>query len=60
MSSLRAVKSVLFICTVFLLAGCASESDAPEAMADMADAAAVATGNPITGEGLPNPARPWC
>ena len=56
MSSLRAVKSVLFICTVFLLAGCASESDAPEAMADMADAAAVATGNPITGEGLPNPA----
>ena len=53
MSSLRAMKSVLFVCTVFLLAGCASESEAPEAMAE---APALATGNPITGEGLPNPA----
>ena len=43
------MKSVLFICTVSLLTGCASESDAPAA-------AAVAVGNPITGEGLPNPA----
>ncbi len=54
MSSLRTMKSVLFICTVFLLAGCASESDTPEAMADAM--AAVAAGNPITGDGLPNPA----
>ncbi len=53
MSSLRAKKSVLFICTVFLLAGCASESEAPEAMAEVP---AAATGNPITGEGLANPA----
>ncbi len=60
MSSLRTMptmKSVLFICTVFLLAGCASDSDAPEAMPDaMAAAAAVTAGNPITGDGLPNPA----
>ena len=53
MSSLRAVKSVLFVCTVFLLAGCASESEAPEATAEPP---AMPTGNPITGEGLPNPA----
>ncbi|HJN93900.1 MAG TPA: hypothetical protein QGF05_14415, partial [Dehalococcoidia bacterium] len=53
MSLLRAVKSVLFVCTVFLLAGCASEFEAPEAMAQVP---AVATGNPISGEGLPNPA----
>ena len=49
MRSLRAVRSVLFICAVFLLAGCATESNAPEAPA-------MPTGNPITGEGLPNPA----
>ncbi len=53
MSSLRAMKSVLFVCTVFLLAGCASESEAPEVTAE---APAMPTGNPITGEGLPNPA----
>ena len=53
MSSLRTIKSVLFICTVCLLAGCASESDAPDAMAA---AVAMASGNPITGDGLPNPA----
>ena len=46
MPSLRAVKSVLFVCAVFLLAGCATESNAP----------AMPSGNPITGEGLPNPA----
>ncbi len=49
MPSLGAVKSVLFVCAVFLLAGCATESNAPEAPA-------MPTGNPITGEGLPNPA----
>ena len=49
MRSLRAVRSVLFVCAVFLLAGCATESNAPEAPA-------MPTGNPITGEGLPNPA----
>ncbi len=53
MRSLRAVKSVLFVCAVFLLAGCATESSAPEATAE---APAMPTGNPITGEGLPNPA----
>jgi hypothetical protein len=55
MSLFRAVTSVSFICTVVLLAGCASESEAPEAMAE-APAAAVVAGNTITGEGLPNPA----
>ena len=49
MPMLRSVKSVLFVCTVFLLTGCATESNAPEAPA-------MPTGNPITGEGLPNPA----
>jgi hypothetical protein len=54
MSSFRALKPVLFISAVFLLAGCASESGAPEAMPEAA--APVASGNLITGEGLPNPA----
>ncbi len=49
MPMLRSVKSVLFVCTVFLLTGCATESNAPEVPA-------MPTGNPITGEGLPNPA----
>ena len=53
MSSLRAMKSVLFV-SVFLLAGCASEPEAPEAMAE-APAAAMPAGNHITGEGMPNP-----
>ena len=53
MSSLRAVKSVLFVAVVCLLAGCVSESNPPEATAE---APAMATGNVITGEGLPNPA----
>ena len=56
MSSLRAMKSVLCVCTVFLLAACASESEAPEAMPDaMAEAPAMPAGNPISGEGMPNP-----
>ena len=54
MSSNRTMKSVSFICAVFLLASCASESDAPEATPGAR--AAVAVGNPITGGGLPNPA----
>ena len=53
MSSLRAMKCVVCVGIVFLLVGCASESEAPEAMAE---APAMATGNPITGEGMPNPA----
>ena len=53
MSSLQTMKSVSIVCTVFLLAGCAANSEAPEAMAEVP---AVAIGNLITGEGLPNPA----
>ena len=53
MSSLRAVKSLSFVAVLCLLAGCVSESNAPEAMAE---APAMPTGNLITGEGLPNPA----
>ncbi len=53
MSSLRTVKCVLFVCAVLLLAGCAIESEGPEAMAEVP---AMPTGNLITGEGLPNPA----
>ncbi len=53
MSSMRAVKSVSFVCAVLLLAGCAAESPAPEAMAEAPPAAV--SGNIITGEGLPNP-----
>ena len=54
MSSLQAVKSVFLVCAAVLLAGCASEPEAPPAMAEAP--AAMATGNPITGEGMPNPA----
>ena len=53
MSSLRAVKSVLFVAVLCLLAGCVSESNVPEAMAEGPE---MPTGNLITGEGLPNPA----
>jgi len=53
MPSLRTVTFLLFACTAFLLTGCASESVAPEAAADES---ATPIGNPITGEGLPNPA----
>ena len=49
MPLLRVVKFMLFVCAVFLFAGCAAESNAPEAPA-------MPTDNPITGEGLPNPA----
>ena len=49
MPLLRVVKFMLFVCAVFLFAGCAAESNAPEAPAMLTD-------NPITGEGLPNPA----
>ena len=49
MSSSRILKSTLFACGAALLTGCAGDS---------ADAvqAAMAAGNTITGEGLPNPA----
>jgi len=66
MSSSGVVKSALFACTAFLLTGCGGGSTAPDDMADasatadapaMADTTAMETsvGNPITGEGLPNP-----
>ena len=50
MSSSKTVKCLLFVCAVLLAAGCAIESEGPETMG------AVSAGNPITGEGLPNPA----
>ena len=50
MSSSKTVKCLLFVCAVLLPAGCAIESEGPKTMG------AVSAGNPITGEGLPNPA----
>ena len=51
------MKFVLSICTVFLLAGCAAESGSPEAMPEvMSETPAMPAGNPISGEGMPNPA----
>jgi len=47
MTSIGALKSVLFLCALLFLAGCATQTEAPPV---------AATGNPITGEGLPNPA----
>jgi len=47
MTSIGALKSVPFLCAVLFLAGCATKTEAPPVGA---------TGNPITGEGLPNPA----
>ena len=49
MSSLRVPMSSLFACGTALLMGCAPAAEAPAG-------AAMATGNLITGEGLPNPA----
>ncbi|MEE2898428.1 MAG: peptidyl-alpha-hydroxyglycine alpha-amidating lyase family protein [Gemmatimonadota bacterium] len=49
MSSSRVLKSTLFACGAALLAGCAGESGE-------SGEAAMAAGNTITGEGLPNPA----
>ncbi len=49
MSSSRVLKSTLFACGAALLAGCAGESGEAAHMA-------MASGNTITGEGLPNPA----
>ena len=46
-------RAMLCVCTMFLLAGCTSESEAPQAMPE---APAMPVGNPITGERLPNPA----
>ena len=48
MSSSRVLMSTFLACGAALLAGCASESGTPAAMA-------MAAGNTITGEGLPNP-----
>ena len=57
MSSLRTVMSVFVACSMVLLAGCAPEmAEAPDAMAEAPAAAAASAGNPITGEGFPNPA----
>jgi DNA-binding beta-propeller fold protein YncE len=49
MSSSRVLKSTLFACGAALLAGCSGESGEAAHMA-------MAAGNTITGEGLPNPA----
>ena len=49
MSSSRVLKSTLFACTSLLFVGCAAD-------AGTASAGDMAVGNPITGEGLPNPA----
>ena len=48
MSSSRVLMSMLVACTATLLSGC-GESGVPEA-------STMSVGNPITGEGLPNPA----
>lgn len=53
MSPMRAMKSVMLFSAALLLGGCKTESQAPEASAK---APAMPAGNPITGEGLPNPA----
>jgi DNA-binding beta-propeller fold protein YncE len=53
MSSMRALKSVTLFCALFLLAGCAPQSETPEASTK---ASAMPAGNPITGEGFENPA----
>ena len=53
--SSRYLMSTLFVCGAFVLAGCAGPSEAPTEMAT-APAPAMAPGNTITGEGLPNPA----
>lgn len=50
MASPPLVKSVLVACTAFLLAGCTAGPGAPEATARD-----TSMGNPITGDGLPNP-----
>ena len=56
MSLLRSMKSVLFVCAVALVAGCAAPSEAPEPMGEArATDAAMPMGNPISGEGMPNP-----
>src|SRR3990172_12523567 len=47
MTSIGALKSVPFLCAVLFLAGCATQTEAPPVGA---------TGNPISGAGLPNPA----
>lgn len=53
MSSLRVIKPVLFLSGVILWASCDTQPKPPEVMAEATPAS---TGNPITGEGLPNPA----
>jgi DNA-binding beta-propeller fold protein YncE len=53
MPSTRALKSVVFFCAVLLLAGCNTQSQQMEAPPETS---AMPAGNPITGEGLPNPA----
>ena len=50
MSPSRVPMSTLFACAAALLTGCATESGAPDGMA-----MSMSTGNPITGQGLPNP-----
>ena len=52
MSAMRALKSLMFFCAVLLSASCATQSEAPQATASTP---AMPAGNPITGEGLPEP-----
>ncbi|HXV60882.1 MAG TPA: peptidyl-alpha-hydroxyglycine alpha-amidating lyase family protein [Vicinamibacteria bacterium] len=52
MSLVQARKSTILFCATLLLASCVTQSERPEARAE---GAPTPTGNPITGEGLPNP-----
>jgi len=54
MSSMRAFKSVMFLSAVLLLAGCNMQQSEP--MEETVQAPMMPAGNPITGEGFPNPA----
>jgi DNA-binding beta-propeller fold protein YncE len=56
MSPSRIVPSALCICAAVLLTGCSGAGSGTTAPAGSAAATPTAAGNPITGEGLPNPA----
>ena len=52
MASIRSQIASLLACSLLLLAGCAGESAAPGSSMGMS----MGSGNPVSGEGLPNPA----
>ena len=54
MSSKRTLQLLSFGCAGSLLAGCGAPSESPAAMEEPASASMPA-GNPISGEGMPNP-----